>query len=88
MAMFFIACAAENERTKFAGTYAEILATRERYHDTAQANPRIRDILKQSGHTEETFRKKFTEYSQNSEEMRALFDSVNTGLQRKMEGKK
>ena len=86
--IIFIGCNAESERTKFARTYADILYARELNHDTAKANPEVRKVLKQAGYTEETFRQKFLEYSQNSEEMRALYDSANAIFQRKIEGKK
>jgi hypothetical protein len=86
--IIFAGCNAESERTKFARTYADILYARERNHDTAKANPEVRKVLKEAGYTEETFRQKFLEYSQNSEEMRALYDSANAIFQRRIEGKK
>ncbi len=86
--IFATGCNAESERAKFARTYADILYTRERNHDTAKANPEVRKVLKDNGFTEESFRQKFTEYSQNSDDMRALFDTANAIMQRRMEGKK
>jgi len=86
--LFAAGCNAESERTKFARTYADILYARERNHDTAQANPEVRKVLKENGYTEENFRQKFSEDSQNSEDMRAMFDTANAIFQRKIEGKK
>lgn len=73
-------CDAGKERSEFARIYTDVIYTRERYHDTAEANPRVREILKKGNYTEETFRQKFIEYSKSSEEMRALFDSVNANF--------
>ncbi|HYF01870.1 MAG TPA: hypothetical protein VEC36_00725 [Patescibacteria group bacterium] len=77
----------ETERMKFTKTYADILYARERNHDTAKANPEVREILKRNGFTEESFRQKFMQYAKNSGEMRAIFDSANAIFQRRLEKK-
>jgi hypothetical protein len=65
-----------SEKKKFLKAYKDIIVARNIYQDTARANEEVSKIYKTNGFTEETFRKKYFEYAQNSKEFLAMLDSA------------
>lgn len=61
---------------RFIRTYRDILIIRELYPDTAVANPKVREILRQNGFTREEFRRVYIEMAKDPERFRRLIDSL------------
>jgi hypothetical protein len=67
---------------RFVNTYRDILAIRLMFPDTAEANPKIRKIIKRYGYTKESFKKAYFEYTKDPEKFRAMLDSARIRAQR------
>jgi hypothetical protein len=56
---------------------------REKFQDTAIANPKVREILKKYGYNDETFKEHSMElFSENPENFTKIIDSVKTKTER------
>jgi len=75
--LFLISC--EQETTfdeNYVNAYRDILIVRELFSDTAQANPKVRDIIKKYGYNEATFARKFQELANQNDKFIIFLDSL------------
>jgi hypothetical protein len=75
--IFFLACSGSgSDKDKFINTYKEILIVWGKYPDSAQAVPRVRDIIKKNGYNEKTFRDAYFGFARNPQEFMAMLDTA------------
>ncbi len=69
---------AEEERQEqvFLETYVELLIIREQFPDTADANPRVRALMRQQGYSEASFQKHFAALARDADHFRETIDSA------------
>ncbi len=78
--VLLVSCSKEQsaEDQRFLKTYTEILVERFRTADTAIANSKIAEVIKNNGFTQETFKQEFFRYmNQDPKILRTLIDSAN-----------
>jgi len=78
--VLLVSCSKEQsaEDQRFLKTYTEILVERFRTSDTAIANSKIAEVIKNNGFTQETFKQEFFRYmNQDPKILRTLIDSAN-----------
>ncbi|MCX8055349.1 MAG: hypothetical protein N3A67_06755, partial [Ignavibacteria bacterium] len=79
--LFFSSCSNNKEKQdKFLNAYREILLVRETIADSTEANKKVAQILKKYDYDEPTFRKDFFELVKNSDNFRALLDSLRNSI--------
>ncbi len=83
--IFLTACSGgswSKDDERFVQTYTDILILREQYADTAQANPKVREMMQKNGYTEASFRARFEELTAKPEKFRQMLDSARARAQR------
>ena len=60
----------------YVNAYRDILIVRELFSDTAVANPKVRNIIKEYGYNEASFAKKFQELASQNEKFIVFLDSL------------
>lgn len=76
LAVFVLLSGCSRTEERFIAAYRDILIVREMYPDTAVANPKVREILKQYGFTKEEFREIYFEMAKNPRRFQAILDSL------------
>mgnify|MGYP000955115527 CR=1 FL=1 len=79
--LLFSSCSdSKVKQEKFLNAYKEILLARETITDSTEANKKVAQILKKYDYDEPTFRKDFFELVKNSDNFRALLDSLRNSI--------
>ena len=86
LSILILSCQSDESKiNEFKDIYFDILMVREKYQDTAIANPKVREVLKKYGFTELSFRDYSMElFSNNPQAFTQVIDSVKTKAERKL----